>query len=77
MVRFRAVPGQRVGMAARAISSGTIWFGLVSIPVRVHIATSAQTLRFNMLDAPHQPRDQYVAARPKGGGRARGKSGAK
>jgi DNA end-binding protein Ku len=65
MVRFRAVSGQRVGMAARAISSGTISFGLVSIPVKVYTATSSQTLRFNMLDAQHRQRlkQQYVSAR--------------
>jgi DNA end-binding protein Ku len=52
-------------MAARAISSGTISFGLVSIPVKVYTATSSQTLRFNMLDAEHHQRlkQQYVSAR--------------
>jgi len=52
-------------MAARAISSGTISFGLVSIPVKVYTATSSQTLRFNMLDAQHRQRlkQQYVSAR--------------
>src|SRR5262245_25851931 len=43
-------------MAARAISSGTISFGLVSIPVKVYTATSSKTLRFNMLDAQHRQR---------------------
>jgi DNA end-binding protein Ku len=52
-------------MAARAISSGTISFGLVSIPVKVYTAASSQTLRFNMLDAQHRQRlkQQYVSAR--------------
>jgi DNA end-binding protein Ku len=52
-------------MAARAISSGTISFGLVSIPVKVYTATSSQTLRFNMLDTEHHQRlkQQYVSAR--------------
>jgi DNA end-binding protein Ku len=52
-------------MAARAISSGTISFGLVSIPVKVYTATSSQTLRFNMLDAQHRQRlkQQYISAR--------------
>jgi len=52
-------------MAARAISSGTISFGLVSIPIKVYTATSPQTLRFNMLDAQHRQRlkQQYVSAR--------------
>jgi len=35
--------------APRAISSGTISFGLVSIPVKVYVATSSQNVRFNML----------------------------
>jgi len=35
--------------APRAISSGTISFGLVSIPVKVYTATSPQSVRFNML----------------------------
>jgi DNA end-binding protein Ku len=52
-------------MAARAISSGTISFGLVSIPIKVYTATSSQTLRFNMLDAQHRQRlkQQYVSSR--------------
>jgi DNA end-binding protein Ku len=36
-------------MAARATSSGTISFGLVSIPVKVYTATSSKSLHFNML----------------------------
>jgi len=39
-------------MAARSIGSGTISFGLVSIPVRLYVATSSESLSFNML---HQP----------------------
>ena len=35
--------------APRAISSGTISFGLVSIPVKIYTATSPQSVRFNML----------------------------
>ena len=52
-------------MPARAISSGTISFGLVSIPIKVYTATSSQTLRFNMLDAQHRQRlkQQYVSSR--------------
>ncbi len=38
-------------MAARATSSGTISFGLVSIPVKVYAANSSKSIRFNMLDA--------------------------
>jgi DNA end-binding protein Ku len=36
-------------MAARSIGSGTISFGLVSIPVRLYVATSTRQLSFNML----------------------------
>ena len=36
-------------MAARAISSATISFGLVSIPVKLYTATSSEQARFNML----------------------------
>jgi DNA end-binding protein Ku len=51
-------------MPARAISSGTISFGLVSIPIKVYSANQSRSVRFNMLD----PRDhsrvkqQYVNA---------------
>jgi DNA end-binding protein Ku len=36
-------------MAARSIGSGTISFGLVSIPVRLYVATSSESVSFNML----------------------------
>ena len=36
-------------MAARATSSGTISFGLVSIPITVYAASSSKRVRFNML----------------------------
>ena len=36
-------------MPARATSSGTISFGLVSIPVKVYTATQAKSVRFSML----------------------------
>jgi DNA end-binding protein Ku len=36
-------------MAARSIASGTISFGLVSIPIRVFVATHSEQLSFNML----------------------------
>jgi DNA end-binding protein Ku len=36
-------------MAARAIGSGTISFGLVSIPIKLFTATSAQNVSFNQL----------------------------
>jgi DNA end-binding protein Ku len=38
-------------MAARAISSGTISFGLVSIPVKLYTAASPQQVSFNMIHA--------------------------
>ncbi len=36
-------------MAARSIGSGTISFGLVSIPIKLYSATSPKTVGFNML----------------------------
>jgi DNA end-binding protein Ku len=36
-------------MAARSIGSGTISFGLVSIPIKLYTATSAKAVSFNML----------------------------
>lgn len=36
-------------MAARSIGSATISFGLVSIPVRLYVATHSERLAFNML----------------------------
>ncbi len=51
-------------MAARATSSGTISFGLVSIPIKVYTATQSKSVRFNMLDPRDQSRvkQQYVNA---------------
>jgi DNA end-binding protein Ku len=43
-------------MAARATSSGTISFGLVSIPVKVFTATSPKDVHFNMLHATDKSR---------------------
>jgi DNA end-binding protein Ku len=43
-------------MPARAISSGTITFGLVSIPIKVYTATSSQSVHFNMLHEPDKGR---------------------
>ena len=36
-------------MAARATASGTISFGLVSIPIKLYTAAKSETVRFNML----------------------------
>lgn len=51
-------------MAPRAIASGTISFGLVSIPVKVYTATSPQKVRFNMLEPETgaRPKQQYVSS---------------
>ncbi len=38
-------------MAARALASGTISFGLVSIPVKLYTAASSQAVSFNLLHA--------------------------
>ncbi|MCC6849059.1 MAG: Ku protein [Deltaproteobacteria bacterium] len=43
-------------MAARSTGSGTISFGLVSIPVRLYVATSSESLAFNMLHEPCRSR---------------------
>jgi DNA end-binding protein Ku len=51
-------------MAARAIGSGTISFGLVSIPVKLYTATSSKQVHFNMLHAKDKGRlkQQYVCS---------------
>ena len=51
-------------MAARAIASGVISFGLVSIPVKLYTAASSEQARFNMLDARHGVRikQQYISS---------------
>jgi DNA end-binding protein Ku len=49
-------------MPARAISSGTISFGLVAIPVKLYTATSSQQVSFNLLDPETKSRvqQQYI-----------------
>jgi DNA end-binding protein Ku len=51
-------------MAARAIASGTISFGLVSIPVKLYTATRSQSVHFNMLHEKDKGRlkQQYVCS---------------
>jgi len=51
-------------MPARATSSGTISFGLVSIPVKVYPATRSKSVHFHMLHAKDRSRlkQQYVCA---------------
>lgn len=52
-------------MAARAIQSGTISFGLVSIPVKFFTAASSEQVRFNMLhkDCGSRLKQQMVCPR--------------
>ncbi len=49
-------------MPARAISSGTISFGLVSIPIKVYSASQSRTVRFSMLHETDKARlkQQYI-----------------
>lgn len=49
-------------MAARAIASGTISFGLVSVPVKLYTGTQVKNLSFNLLHAKDSSRlkQQYV-----------------
>lgn len=51
-------------MAARSIGSGTISFGLVSIPFKLYTAASAQSVSFNMLNKKtgNRLKQQYVDA---------------
>jgi DNA end-binding protein Ku len=51
-------------MPARATSSGTLSFGLVSIPVKLYPATRSKSVHFNMLHATDRSRlkQQYVCA---------------
>ncbi|MFI5317718.1 MAG: Ku protein [Myxococcota bacterium] len=51
-------------MPARATSSGTISFGLVSIPIKVFTATSSKDVHFSMLHEKDKSRlkQQYVCA---------------
>jgi len=49
-------------MPARAIASGTVSFGLVSVPVKLYTATRSKTLSFNLLHASDKSRlrQQYL-----------------
>jgi DNA end-binding protein Ku len=51
-------------MAARAVASATISFGLVSIPVKLFTAASSDAVHFNMLDkrSGSRVKMQYVSA---------------
>jgi DNA end-binding protein Ku len=51
-------------MAARAIASGTISFGLVSVPVKLYTGTQSKSLSFNLLHEKDKSRlkQQYVCA---------------
>src|SRR6185436_10839911 len=50
-------------MPARALASGVISFGLVSIPVKLYTSASSEQVRFNMLDSRHGVRvmQQYYS----------------
>jgi DNA end-binding protein Ku len=52
------------GKPARAISSGTICFGLVSIPIKVYTATRSKSVSFNMLHGRDRSRlkQQYLCS---------------
>jgi DNA end-binding protein Ku len=56
--------GKGEGMAARAISSGTVSFGLVSIPIKVYSATRSKSVSFNMLHETDKARlkQQYICS---------------
>jgi DNA end-binding protein Ku len=51
-------------MAARAIASGTISFGLVSVPIKLFSATQSKSLSFNFLHDKDKARlrQQYVCS---------------
>jgi DNA end-binding protein Ku len=51
-------------MAARALASGTISFGLVSVPVKLYTATQSKNLSFNLLHGKDKSRlkQQYHCA---------------
>lgn len=51
-------------MAAHAIASGTVSFGLVSVPVKLYSATKSQSVSFNLLHATDKSRlrQQYICA---------------
>jgi DNA end-binding protein Ku len=51
-------------MAARAMASGTISFGLVSVPIKLFSGTQAQNLSFNMLHDKDKSRlrQQYICS---------------
>jgi DNA end-binding protein Ku len=54
-------------MPARAISSATISFGLVAIPVKLYTATASQQVRFNMLHPETKGRVKQQYIEPKSG----------
>jgi len=51
-------------MAAHAIASGTISFGLVSVPIKLYAATRSKSISFNLLHAKDKSRlrQQYICA---------------
>ena len=51
-------------MAARAIASGTISFGLVSVPIKLYSATQSKSLSFRLLHGKDKSRlkQQYICS---------------
>lgn len=50
-------------MAARSISSCSIMFGVVAIPVKIYVACSADSLKFNLISpSGHRVRQRYTDA---------------
>src|SRR5512134_2780713 len=51
-------------MAARAVASATISFGLVSIPIKFYTAAASEQVHFNMIDqrTGSRVKMQYVSA---------------
>ncbi len=52
-------------MPARSISTASLTFGLVSIPVRLFPATSSKSVSFHLLHAPDMSRIQQKIYCPK------------
>ncbi|MFZ1887049.1 MAG: Ku protein, partial [Candidatus Binataceae bacterium] len=52
-------------MPPRSVSTASLTFGLVSIPVRLFPATSSKTIRFNLLHAKDNSRIQEKIFCPK------------
>jgi len=64
MIWCRPVRLKGEAMPAHAIASGTISFGLVSVPVKLYAATKSKSVSFNLLHGKDKSRlrQQYVCA---------------